>query len=115
VGANRGWLRGCGSRPHFAETQGFNVAGIAAKRRHKSNPWFKRGTLFRSAVNVVQRAQAPMTAREITDALIADKAVPATRKQFIDLQAAVLAGLRKAYDETSEPEVKTGHCTLLRR
>jgi hypothetical protein len=31
---------------------GFNVASIAAKRRNKSNPWFKRGTLFRSAVNV---------------------------------------------------------------
>jgi hypothetical protein len=24
---------------------GFNVASIAAKRRNKSNPWFKRGTL----------------------------------------------------------------------
>jgi hypothetical protein len=36
-----------------------------------------------------------MTAREIADALIAGKAVPATRKQFVDLQAAVLAALRK--------------------
>jgi hypothetical protein len=27
---------------------GFNVCGIAAKRRNKSKPWFKRGTLFRS-------------------------------------------------------------------
>jgi hypothetical protein len=25
---------------------GFNVASIAAKRRNKSNPWFKRGTLL---------------------------------------------------------------------
>jgi hypothetical protein len=25
---------------------GFSVAGIAAKRRNKSNPWFKRGTLW---------------------------------------------------------------------
>jgi hypothetical protein len=25
---------------------GFNVAGTAAKRRNKSNPWFKRGTLL---------------------------------------------------------------------
>jgi transposase len=32
---------------------GFNVASIAAKRRNKSNPWFKRGTLFRSAVDVM--------------------------------------------------------------
>jgi hypothetical protein len=33
---------------------GFNVASIASKRRNKSNPWFKRGTLFRSAVDVTQ-------------------------------------------------------------
>jgi|NGEPerStandDraft_6_1074524.scaffolds.fasta_scaffold272314_2 hypothetical protein len=46
---------------------GFNVAGIAAKRRNKSNPWFKRGTLFRSAVDVLRRAATPMTAREIAD------------------------------------------------
>jgi hypothetical protein len=74
---------------------GFNVASIAAKRRNKSNPWFKRGTLFRSAVDVLRRSTAPMTAREIAEALIAGKAAPATRKQFVDLQAAVLAALRK--------------------
>src|SRR6202163_1165743 len=74
---------------------GFNVCGIAAKRSNKSNPWFKRGTLFRSAVDVLRRAGAPMTAREIADTLIADKAPQATRKQAIDLQAAILAALRK--------------------
>jgi len=36
-----------------------------------------------------------MTAREIADALVADKAPQATRKQAIDLQAAILAALRK--------------------
>jgi hypothetical protein len=74
---------------------GFNVASIAAKRRNKSNPWFKRGTLFRSAVDVLRRAGVPMTAREIADALVADNAPQATRKQAIDLQAAILAALRK--------------------
>ncbi|HMJ43595.1 MAG TPA: hypothetical protein VK522_15090 [Pseudolabrys sp.] len=63
----------------------FNVCGIAAKRRNESNPWFKRGTLFRSAVDVLRRA----------DALVADKAPQATRKQAIDLQAAILAALRR--------------------
>ena len=38
---------------------GFNVCGIAAKRRNKSKPWFKRGTLFRSAVDVMRRAAVP--------------------------------------------------------
>jgi uncharacterized protein YjeT (DUF2065 family) len=36
-----------------------------------------------------------MMAREIADALVADKAPQATRKQAIDLQAAILAALRK--------------------
>src|SRR4030081_3447894 len=55
---------------------GFNVASIVAKRRNKSNPWFKRGTLFRSAVDVPRRAEAPpMRAREIADAPVADKAL----------------------------------------
>jgi hypothetical protein len=37
---------------------GFSVASIAAKRRNKSDPWFKRGTLFRSTVDVLRRATA---------------------------------------------------------
>jgi hypothetical protein len=74
---------------------GFNVVSIAAKRRNKSNPWFKREMLFRSAVDVLRRAGSPMTPREIGTALIAGKAVPATRKQFMDLVAAIHAALRK--------------------
>jgi hypothetical protein len=42
----------------------FNIKSIAAKRRNKSNPWFKRGTLFRSAVDVLRRATSPMTPRD---------------------------------------------------
>jgi hypothetical protein len=73
---------------------GFSVAAIAAKRRNKSNPWFKRGTLFRSAVDVMRRAGTPMTAKEIADKLVADKP-QMSRKQAIDLQQAVHAALRK--------------------
>jgi hypothetical protein len=36
-----------------------------------------------------------MTPREIAAALIADKAAPATRKQFMDLTAAIHVALRK--------------------
>jgi hypothetical protein len=74
---------------------GFSVKGLSAKRRNKSNPWFKRGTLFRSAVDVMRRASVPMTAREIADALLAGKAPKASHKQATDLQAAILAALRK--------------------
>jgi hypothetical protein len=44
---------------------------------------------------VMRRAGTPMTAREIAEALIAGKAPQATRKQAIDLQAAILAAMRK--------------------
>src|SRR3954451_11119036 len=67
---------------------GFSVAAIAAKRRNKSNPWF-------SAVDVLRRATGPLTTREIAEALIAGKDVPASRKQFVDLQAAIHVALRK--------------------
>ncbi len=73
----------------------FNARAISAKRRNVGNPWFKRGTMFRSAVDVMRRAGTPLTAREITDALIAGKTPQATRKQAIVLQAAILAALRK--------------------
>jgi hypothetical protein len=72
----------------------FNARAISAKRRNTGNPWFKRGTLYRSAVDVLRRAASPMTAREISDALLAGKTPTATRKQEEALQAALLAALR---------------------
>jgi hypothetical protein len=41
-----------------------------------------------------------MTAREIVEALIAEKAVLANRQQFVDLQAAVLTALRRRSGQT---------------
>jgi hypothetical protein len=92
---------------------GFNIASIAAKRRNKSNPWFKRGTLFRSAVDVLRRAETPMTAREIAATLIAGKAPQATRKQAI--QAAILAALRKRNGGTVIREAAPMRWTLAER
>jgi hypothetical protein len=44
--------------------------------------------------------RGPVTAREITDAPIAEKAPTATGKQDIDVQAAILVALRKRDGET---------------
>jgi hypothetical protein len=77
---------------------GFNVASIAAKRRNKSNPWFQARDAIPERRGRDAAAGAPMTAREIADALISGKRLrpEATRKQAIDLQAAIiLAALRK--------------------
>jgi hypothetical protein len=70
---------------------GFNVQSIAAKCRNKSNPWFRRGTLF-GAHRRVARAGSRNDAAGFATALIADKAVPATRKQFVDLRGQSTSG-----------------------
>jgi hypothetical protein len=42
----------------------YNLAGITVKRR-KPNKWFKRGTLYRRALDVLRTATEPMTASQI--------------------------------------------------
>jgi hypothetical protein len=37
----------------------FNARAISAKRRNTGNPWFKRGTLYRGAVDVLRRSGEP--------------------------------------------------------
>src|SRR5580692_11721753 len=59
----------------------FPINRIAPKRRNQGNPWFKRGTLYRSAVDILRRSQVPMTAREMADALLKGKAPVPTRMQ----------------------------------
>jgi hypothetical protein len=73
----------------------FNARAISAKRRNVGNPWFKRGTLYRAVVDTLRRAERPMTADDICKALLAGKMPAATRKQENNLQAAILAALRK--------------------
>jgi hypothetical protein len=72
----------------FLRVEGPRPGAVRAMK--EGNPWVQAQTLFRSAVDVL-RAEVAMTAREIADALVADKAPQATRKQAIDLQAAILA------------------------
>lgn len=72
----------------------FNARAISAKRRNTGNPWFKRGTLYRNAVDTLRRSGQPMTADEICRALLVGKTPVATRKQENALQAAILAALR---------------------
>jgi hypothetical protein len=44
--------------------------GIAIGYRRKPNPWFRYGTLFRRAVEVLRAAGRPMHSREIVLALL---------------------------------------------
>jgi hypothetical protein len=49
---------------------GYDVRPIAIRRR-KPNPWFKRGTVLRRVLAAMKDAKGPMTAREITEAVLA--------------------------------------------
>jgi hypothetical protein len=71
-----------------------NLRGIAVKRRNTGNPWFRRGTLYRAAIDALRRAEKPMTARELAMAVLDGKQPTPTRKQEVDVQAAILAALR---------------------
>jgi hypothetical protein len=58
------------------------------------NPWFKRGTLFRSALGALRANSGPLTVRELVDAILAAKGLTdATVKQHRDLQAGLQAPL----------------------
>ena len=81
---------------------GFNVRAISAKRRNTGNPWFKRGTLYRAAIDVLRRSGVPMMAREIMLAVLDGKTPAASRKQEKDIQAAILAGLNKRAGKSVE-------------
>ncbi len=37
----------------------YDLKAIAARRTYKANPWFKRGTLFRSALDIMRRTAEP--------------------------------------------------------
>src|SRR5260221_7962358 len=49
---------------------GYSLRAISVKRR-KPNPWFKKGTIYRRAVDVLRTAEQPLTAREIADLVLA--------------------------------------------
>jgi hypothetical protein len=72
----------------------YSVRAISARRRQRGNPWFKRGTLFRYALDALRKAAVPMTVREITDAVMAARRVAnATPKQRGGLEAAIRSSL----------------------
>jgi hypothetical protein len=58
---------------------GYCLRAISVKRR-KPNPWFKRGTIYRRAVDALRTATEPMTAREIAEKALADRQYKESRQ-----------------------------------
>jgi hypothetical protein len=68
--------------------------GITIGYRRKPNPWFKHGTLFRSAIEVLRRARRPMHSREIVHALIEWKGIKPDILSVADLIRSVERSFR---------------------
>ena len=62
----------------------FNLARITVKRR-KANGWFKRGTLYRKALDVLRTAEQPMTATDIAWAVMAAADVKTADKKAVQM------------------------------
>ena len=73
---------------------GYNVRRIAVRRR-KPNPWFKRGTVYRHALEILRDAKGPLTTRQITERMLAAKGVTKANQRAVrDLITTVLSCLR---------------------
>jgi hypothetical protein len=72
----------------------YNLRRIAVKRR-QPNPWFKRGTVYRRAVDVLRTAEQPLTAREVAERVLTAANIKRPNKAALaDLIGTVLASLR---------------------
>jgi hypothetical protein len=78
----------------------YNVTRIAARRRYKGNAWFNRGTILRHALDVLRKAQGPLTAREITGHMLAERGVEADAKPMRSLIASVQTSLQNHEGKT---------------
>jgi hypothetical protein len=77
---------------------GFNLRSIAVRRR-KPNPWFRRGTVYREALDVLRAAKGPMTGREIAEAMLAARGITdVPRRKVSDLGQSVLSSFQNHKD-----------------
>jgi hypothetical protein len=79
----------------------YDVRRITARRRYKGNPWFKRGTILRGALEVLRAVRKPLTAREIAERMLAARGVPKpNRKAMASLVASVQTSLQNHEGKT---------------
>src|SRR2546429_2682019 len=75
----------------------YSLRAISVKRR-QPNPWFKRGTVYRRAVDVLRVATEPLTAREIAERVLAAAKVANPDKSALGEPIGTInSSLRKHY------------------
>ena len=73
---------------------GYSLRAISVKRR-QPNPWFKRGTVYCRAVDVLRTATEPLTARDIVERVLAAANIKRPDKAALaHLIGSILASLR---------------------
>ena len=73
---------------------GYSLRAISVKRR-QPNPWFKRHTVYRRAVDVLGTATEPLTARDIAERVLAAAIIKRPDKAaLVHLTGSILASLR---------------------
>ena len=73
------------------------------------NPWFKRGTLFRAALDVLRDAGGPISTTEVVNRVLAAKGVTnATRQQLKSLRDGIHSSL---YNHKGSLVQRVGHGT----
>lgn len=80
----------------------YDVRRITARRRYKGNAWFKRGTILRRALDVLRKAQGPLTAREIAERMLVERGTrdDASPKAVRSLIASVQTSLQNHEGKT---------------
>ena len=74
---------------------GYDTRHMGHRRRFKPNPWFRKGEGYRGALDILRKAERPLTAPEIAKRMLAIKGVTdATPKQITMLAGAVRMSLR---------------------
>jgi len=82
----------------------FNLRRISAKRRNVGNPWFKRGTLFRAALDVLRASAEPLPTLEIARRLVAAKGAEPTVRQLKKLDAGLRSCMERHRDKTVQSD-----------
>jgi hypothetical protein len=88
----------------------YNLARITVKRR-QPNKWFKRGTLYRRAVDVLRRAAEPMTTTDIGAAILAAEGIEATKEDAQSVALSIQHSLRaRAWRSSEKRGRQNGGC-----
>lgn len=71
-----------------------NLRRIAIRRR-KPNQWFKRGTIWRAALDVLRQAKSPLSVSELAAHMLAAKGIADPPRSAVEqLEGAVRAAMR---------------------